>query len=541
MTRPSWAVATAVAAAMFLAPPAGRAAPAPGFQPAFIPADAAGFYTLHVADLWDHSAVKAVRDKMGSDASELFKQRGFNLRLGAGLDQIEYFTLIEGTPRGPEEEVGIVSTARPYDRKAILAAFGPDAEEKKAGDRTYYDTHAGMSVSFLDDRNYALAPREEALAAYLKRGAPAREGPLAPVLKLAAGNHLMVAGVDVAAVAGAAPKNSPPPELFKPLLKARLATLTVDLDGELRADARLTFDQEADAKEGVAGVDALLDEVRGGFAQMLKQLPKELNTPKLAAILDGAEAALKAAKAEQKGTTVQVAASLKIDAEAITAAAEEAAPKVREAAKRARISGGLKQLGLAMHSYNDALNWLPAQANYDKNGKPLLSWRVHLLPYIEQADLYQQFHLDEPWDSEQNKKLLEKMPAVFAPPDSPEFKNHETHFQAVVGKGTIFEVLANPPPGPISHGLSLPRDIPDGTSFTILFVEAKQAVPWTKPEDVSYEKGKMLSKLGGVMEGKFTVALCDGSVHFFPLSMKEELLDLWLMRNSGEVKEQPDK
>ncbi|HVS35105.1 MAG TPA: DUF1559 domain-containing protein, partial [Gemmataceae bacterium] len=113
----------------------------------------------------------------------------------------------------------------------------------------------------------------------------------------------------------------------------------------------------------------------------------------------------------------------------------DAVDNVRDAARRATMVNDLKQLGLAVHNYHDANGAFPKPAIYDKDGKPLLSWRVMLLPYLEQNELYQQFHLDEPWDSDHNKKLLEKMPKVFAPPDSDAFKNHEAAFQALVGKG----------------------------------------------------------------------------------------------------------
>ena len=104
------------------------------------------------------------------------------------------------------------------------------------------------------------------------------------------------------------------------------------------------------------------------------------------------------------------------------------------------ITNDLKQLGLGTHSYTDANNdYLPPAAIADKNSKPLLSWRVLLLPYMGEDSLYNEFHLDEPWDSDHNKKLLEKMPRIFALPDSQAFKDHETHYQAIVGKDTVFD------------------------------------------------------------------------------------------------------
>lgn len=74
----------------------------------------------------------------------------------------------------------------------------------------------------------------------------------------------------------------------------------------------------------------------------------------------------------------------------------------------------LKQFGLACQNYHDTNDALPGNIA-DKDGKPLLSWRIAILPFIEQQALYEQFKRDEPWDSEHNKKLIEKMPKLYAP------------------------------------------------------------------------------------------------------------------------------
>ena len=78
-------------------------------------------------------------------------------------------------------------------------------------------------------------------------------------------------------------------------------------------------------------------------------------------------------------------------------------------------SNNLKQLALGIHNFHSAYRKLPA-ARTDENGQPLLSWRVAILPFIEQQALYEQFHLDEPWDSEHNLKLIDQMPATFTDP-----------------------------------------------------------------------------------------------------------------------------
>ena len=94
-----------------------------------------------------------------------------------------------------------------------------------------------------------------------------------------------------------------------------------------------------------------------------------------------------------------------------TAAAQQGEEKQREASTK-----NLKKIVLALHEFADNhKHWLPPAAICNKKGKPLLSWRVAILPQLGYQNLYEQFKLDEPWDSEHNKKLLEKMPKVYAP------------------------------------------------------------------------------------------------------------------------------
>jgi RNA polymerase sigma factor (sigma-70 family) len=206
--------------------------------------------------------------------------------------------------------------------------------------------------------------------------------------------------------------------------------------------------------------------------------------------------------------------------------------KIRTAAKRARSSNYLKQLAIVMQTYSDANGRFPAAAVFDKDGKPLLSWRVLMLPYLEQEALYKEFHLDEAWDSDHNKKLLEKMPPLFAGGDEQALKSHETYYQGFVGKGAAFDG---------TKGLRFPADFPDGTSNTILLVEAKKVVPWTKPEDIPFDAGKLLPRVGGLDKDGFLAALCDGSVRFIPRTIKEDDLRTWIIRNSGKTRPALDK
>ncbi|HMF14410.1 MAG TPA: sigma-70 family RNA polymerase sigma factor, partial [Gemmataceae bacterium] len=107
--------------------------------------------------------------------------------------------------------------------------------------------------------------------------------------------------------------------------------------------------------------------------------------------------------------------------------------------RKARLQSrdNLKQIALAMHNWHDTYGTFPAAATYRKDGKPLLSWRVALLPFLEQDNLYKQFRLDEPWDSAHNKKLLARMPEIYLVPGQE--ANNATFYQVFVGPSTMFE------------------------------------------------------------------------------------------------------
>jgi hypothetical protein len=202
-------------------------------------------------------------------------------------------------------------------------------------------------------------------------------------------------------------------------------------------------------------------------------------------------------------------------------------PKAERIDRRTSMKN-LKQIGLALHNYHDASNRFPFAAIYAKNDKmgkkPLLSWRVAILPYVEEYKLYQEFKLDEPWDSDHNKKLLPKMPKVYGPNDAK--SDHSTFYQAFVGKGAAFE-------GGVSKITF--ASFKDGTSNTLLIAEAAKAVPWTKPEDLVYDPDKDLPKLGGLFDDGFHVLYADFYVQFIKKDIKPETLRALITRNGGEV------
>jgi len=170
-----------------------------------------------------------------------------------------------------------------------------------------------------------------------------------------------------------------------------------------------------------------------------------------------------------------------------------------------QVQNDLKQIGLAFHNYHDAYAQLPTTNIRDAKGKPLLSWRVAILPFIEQDALYRQFHLDEPWDSDHNKTLIEKMPRIFMGNDQKLNKDGKTTYLLPAGKGTL---------SPDDGKKQTLTEIADGASNTIFAVvaDAERAVVWTKPTDLPFDQKDPLKGLVRPGEDGIDILMADGSV-----------------------------
>ena len=150
------------------------------------------------------------------------------------------------------------------------------------------------------------------------------------------------------------------------------------------------------------------------------------------------------------------------------------------------------------------------------------SWRVAILPFLDEKSLFEQYRFDEPWDSDANRALIAKMPAVFRNPMDNR-ANGFTSFFAPVGERTIL--------GAVDKGRK-PSDIVDGASQTLMFVEAKRDIAWTQPEDVSVTVPP--EQLGGWHGGIFVVAWADGSINVMPNSMDRHVFRQMLDIADGE-------
>lgn len=177
---------------------------------------------------------------------------------------------------------------------------------------------------------------------------------------------------------------------------------------------------------------------------------------------------------------------------------------IEDTVHRRRADEQFKQLLLALHNFHDVhKSFPPPPTAGSQDGKPRLSWRVHLLPYLDQGALYREFKLNESWDSPHNKALLAKMPDVFV--SRGVTKPGYTCVVAPVGEKTLFGQAT---PVPISK-------ITDGTSNTVAIVEVvpERAVPWTAPEDFTFDPQNPLQGVRTDAGGRWLCAFADGSVH----------------------------
>jgi len=183
---------------------------------------------------------------------------------------------------------------------------------------------------------------------------------------------------------------------------------------------------------------------------------------------------------------------------------------VRAAAQRMKGMGNLKQLSLAAHNYAQTHeDGIIGPYSPDLTGamNPDLSFRVGLLPYIEMDNVYRLIDMNQPWDSPKNAPATAVAIRHLQSPDTPDATKPDTPYRVFYGGGALFEADGTP--------VKL-TEVPDGTSNTILFVHASEAVPWAKPQEFAYTPATPLPPLGsrGISKEGFNVAMADGSVRF---------------------------
>ncbi len=186
----------------------------------------------------------------------------------------------------------------------------------------------------------------------------------------------------------------------------------------------------------------------------------------------------------------------------------------------------MKAIAVALVRYEATYNVFPAAYTVDKNGKPLLSWRVLILPYLGHDALYKEFHLDEPWNSEHNNRLVYRMPKAYKSLESNVASDGKTNFLTAHGEQTVF---------PGKKGISL-SEISNAFTKTITAVEVsdEKAVTWTQPDDLQLNESDPLNGVVGLHRGCFVAAFVDGHVDIVPETINPQAVKAMFSRNGKD-------
>lgn len=519
-------IAPAVAAAQPIATP-------------MIPADAVGAFFFFPQEVLKTPELKL----MPIEIADAWLTENVGIKL-ADIESVRGYTGIPG-PLGPNFGMLIKLNADLDATRINRDRFAGPAE--KVGELTAIPLRdmPGSYLHRVDPKTYVIATIDMLSPMITSNG---KTGPMAEMLAgrsrtsplvLAAAMEPIRPMVEQAAAAGAIPAAVPPPlnnlRKFPSLAKGVVTEMSPmgnrseivvvannDVDAkelQLILQDGMSFGRDMailQAMQQVQGEDAVSQATRSYFQRLANEIVTMLQPQ-----LDGDELTIRLEGIQTGYASSGVMVGLLLPA--VQAA--------REAARRTNSMNNMKQILLAMHIYHDAMQKFPDARARNADGKLMLSWRVALLPYLEEGDLYNQFHLDEPWDSEHNLKLVAKMPRVYADPSVPVLPGTEglTNYHVPFGDGLLFDAK-----GPTHF-----RDVTDGTSNTIAVFEAARPVPWTMPEDAEISEANPAANLSRLRAGIFQVGFADGSVQVLPQTI--DAMTLWSLftRAGGEVVNRP--
>ena len=463
-------------------------------------------------------------------------------QLGADFTQASEAILLIQAPTSPPLEFGVMVR---FDQPQAFTGAYEDAFKKIEKDgKTYFQIGPRgeqVVMVFPDDKTMLLGTMNY-IAGMAKT--KVQDGPLKDLVKKYPADGVLQAYVAVEPVrellnSSLPPKDQVPPPFQRWIDAPELmdyAYMNVDLSENFRVETRIgAVDEKAADRLRRIQAQSVQFAKAGAMTELANNI-QEMSEPMQLAINTYADRAFQfietASKPEVKGN--ELVYTLKPDSGTVQVATIgiltgmllPAVQQVRFAARRTQSSNNLRQMSLACMNYESAFMRFPQQAIYSEDGKPLLSWRVAILPFIEQKALYDRFHLDEPWDSPHNIKLLEVIPAVYRSPTIGDLGN-KTPYQAFVGKETVFPDDAK---RKIGFGA-----ITDGTSNTIMFVESNEAnaIEWTKPGDIPFDPKQPVGATVNALPGGFNAVFCDGSTHFITDTVPQMTLKHLIMRADG--------
>jgi beta-lactamase regulating signal transducer with metallopeptidase domain len=517
---------------------------------AYVPDDAALVVAVRPANIMQTSAGKLIWQAIGSADRSEGGPAVIEKKLGLPISEIEYgkYIMNDFPSKGHNPFNRIVLRAtKPHDWSKFAAeVVAPNpVPVDLLGGKKYFKPgkipEAGpqgfnpppFCYFMPDDRTIIFAPEQEmpilfgasvnppAEPNWAKRWQQTSTGNLAVMLNVGQLRKLIEplgkeaqAGPDAAMIAMTAP-------LWQDANRLFVGTDIGDKKLGLLALAECPSDNAAEHVQQTA--QALITFALNGIAMaenMEAHGPPEMVQIKKT-LVGAAKELLKQAKVSREGSTVVVKSEGSgATVLAVAGIALPAIAKTRESASRMQSMNNMKQIALAMFNHMQAHNddRFPPAVIMGPDGKTPHSWRVEILPYLEQKSLYDQYKMDEPWDSPANKKVLAQMPDVFRSPPDEKGTTNSSYF-VLTGPKTMFSG---------KEGVKI-LEITGGTSNTIMFVEAKRDIPWTKPEDIEYDPAKPLPNLGGHFPGGFIAGIADGSVRWIsgqtPADVIRDLID----------------
>jgi prepilin-type processing-associated H-X9-DG protein len=531
---------------------------------AFVPADAKLIVAVRPNVLLDRREVRTLLESIKQSSA-------FKAALILPPEEVEQLIVFwEGIPQAPATaDLGrtpmvpfpsgaVLRTSKPQEWKSLLKneRLGSAREVRHDG-QTYLSfgtaSPQAWGVFTPDDRTLVLA-REDLLRELIEdRKIPAPRHPWDEAWNKVVKGQLMVAletrwlrrrisqGQIDGPTPGLRPNVNLTLETISPLLdRARSYAISIDVARGLTVDLIAVAGTEDDAKPVANTLQAVLTLGKNAVQGMRQDLRGRdaMNAEAMDWIVEAADSLLTAARLDTEGGYVRLQAKSPVDLAGAVKIVLPAVAAANTAARRQHSVNNLKQIALAFHNYHSANNQFPTPELYGgTTGKVPFSWRVAILPYLEQGDLYKRYDFDEPWDGPNNRKLLDLMPAVYSypsPDGSPASRTNTAYF-VFAGKAAALGVPAGEPE--FAPTLS---NFHDGPSTTILAVESKREVPWTKPEDIPFDVKGPLPELKGFVENGFNVAFVDGSVRFISKTIDSTVLKALITRAGGEVINMPD-
>ncbi len=515
------------------AAPVGRPAD-PALNP--VPTDAFMFLSVKASKLWDNPVAKPFRDWVASQ-----KEGSLETVIGISPADVDRATLF--VPAANDHDLApllLITTRKPYNEARVLKAL--DVVRLANGRFAKLENRPLDWVVLVDERTLLFLPRtynEDAGPALIGQLIARKDnGPLAAAL-LDAQIHDFTLGMDVRGFSEMIRLDDRPNKKLTPFLtlfKAKTITITADFDRTAKIRVSLAFPDADSAKRAGPVLEEGMKAMSDLFAHEKERSQSE---PAEKIAFGWAITVMKNAKVSVDGVNVVATADVPYQEELGKAVA--AMPKsIAIARANAKAINNLKQLGIAFFNFESAMGNFPGDV-FGGDKPPAWSWRVQILPYIEQANLYQQLDLTKPWDDPANLKKLEamEMPKVFEIPGRPAPKGH-TYFRVFTlpknAKGTDRPFFKEGERGPRIS------EITDGTSNTLMIVEAGEAVPWYKPDVLAYDGKLPLPQLGDKEADLFLAAMGDGSVRSLrPKKLGENTLRALITINGGEVVPNLDK